>query len=257
MEQTPKKIWQTWKTNDLSLVPDKLREYTERWRLLNPGYEYRLLDDNEIRIIVSEVTPQHLEEYDNFTHMIERVDYARYALLYKYGGVYADLDTNPLQSIDVWVEKNRIVLGCEPKEHAENLYGRDRVICNALMISPPKHNMWKDFMDYIIDNYEKRFRPVENTGPIAITRFLETQKGKKYLSQIIITDPCVFYPLKGDNTVSEECDIRKSYVAHVWENTWVEPWYQNPMVFNARYWTWAMLIIFVMLWLWCYYRNQR
>ncbi len=255
MTRTPKKIWQTWKSNNPSQVPLKLYRYTQKWKKLHPDYEYHLLDDDEIRTIVREVVPHYLDDYDGFTHTIERVDFARYALLKQQGGVYADLDTNPLKSIDVWVNKNKIVFGCEPKEHAEKLYGRNKVICNALMISPPGEEFWKDLMDFIIDNYEHRYRPVENTGPLAITKFLESPTGQKYTSQIIVTDPCVFYPLKRDNTVSKECDIKESYVEHVWENTWVKPWYQDPMWFNARYWTWGLIIVFVALWLWCYYHN--
>jgi len=254
---TPKKLWQTWKSSDPKQVPQKLQTFVTKWQSLHPRYEYRLLDDDDLRDIVQATVPQYLDDYDGFTHTIERVDFARYALLYRHGGVYADLDTDPKKPIDVWVAKNKIVLGCEPKEHAEEIYGRDRVVCNALMISPPKQEFWLDLMEYIITNYEKRFRPVDNTGPMAITRFLETPKGKRYIPHILITDPCVFYPLKGDNTVADGCNIKESYVAHVWENTWVGPWYQDPMWFNTRYWTWGLVVLFVVLWLWCYYRDQR
>lgn len=248
---TPKILWQTWKTD--VPVPEKLQVFVRKWKQLHPDYEYYLLNDEDLRSIVSETVPQYLQSYDNFTFKIERVDFARYALLYKYGGVYADLDTDPKKCIDVWVEKNKIVLGCEPREHAENLYGRDRVVCNALMISPAKDEFWMDLMNYIISHYEPKYKPVSNTGPIAITKFLETSVGEKYISQIIITDPCVFFPLMGDNSVSKDCDIRESYVAHVWENTWVVPWYQNPMWFNMRYWTWFIIILVIVFWLYIFY----
>jgi len=199
--------------------------------------------------------PRHLPKYDSFTHIIERVDFARYALLYKHGGIYADLDTNPLQPINKWVEMDKIILGCEPVEHAQEIYGRDRVVCNALMISPPGKEFWKELMKYIVAHYEHNFRPVENTGPMAMTRFLESPEGSRFRSEIVLTDPCVFYPLKADNTVSDRCNIKESYVAHVWENTWVKPWYRDPMWLNSRYWTYALIILFVVLWMWCYTRS--
>lgn len=250
--KTPKKIWQTWKSKKEEDVPEKLSSYSGKWKKLHPDYEYHLLDDEDLRNKVKDIVPEYLDLYDSFSKIIEKVDFARYAILYGYGGIYADMDTYPIKPADIWVNKNKVVLGCEPKEHAENIYGRDRVVCNALMISPPGERFWYDLMRYIVENYERNYRPVENTGPLAITRFLETPEGKVYISKIEITDPCVFYPLKGDNTVSEECNLKESYVAHVWENTWVVPWYKDPILFNARYWTYGLLVIFTCLWYWCY-----
>ena len=250
--KTPRIIWQTWKSKDPSKIPTKLYDYSEKWRKLHPKYKYILLDDADLRKIVEETVPEYLDKYDSFTCIIERVDFARYALMYSRGGIYADLDTDPLKAIDTWVDKNAIVLGCEPREHAKDLYNRERVICNAFMISPPGQKFWIDLMKYIVDNYEENYKPVENTGPMAMTKFLETAGGNKYEEELLITDPCVFFPLKGDNQVAEGCNIRESYVAHVWENTWVKPWYQDPMWFNARYWTYVLVIIFMILWLWCH-----
>ena len=256
-QMTPSTIWQTWKTKKMEDVPPHLKTYIEKWKRLHPRYAYHLLDDDDLREIVKEVVPQHLELYDSFTHVIERVDFARYAIMYKYGGVYADLDTTPLQNIDIWVNKNQIILGCEPQEHAQQLYDRDRVLCNALMISPPGKSFWLALMRYIAENYEHRYRPVENTGPLAITKFLEEHP--HYEENLVITDPCVFFPIKDDGNVSERCDLNKSYVAHVWNNSWTRRWYQDPIVFNARYWSCTLLVIFFVSWTFIFAqrRNQR
>ena len=207
--KTPKIVWQTWKSKNPSEIPPKLYRYSQRWKTLHPDYTYILIDDKDIRQIVSDTIPTLLDDYDNFTKHIERVDFARYALLYKYGGIYADLDTNPLKSLDVWTNKNKIILGCEPREHSRNIYGREQVICNALMISPPGNKFWMDLMIYIVKNYEHNYKPVENTGPMAITRFLESSKGEQHINKIIITDPCIFYPLNGDGKVAKECILKK------------------------------------------------
>lgn len=248
MSSTPKILWQTWKSDKLDDVPEKLKGYILKWKKLHPEYAHYLLDDDDLRNIVKKVVPKYLNVYDSFTHMIERVDFARYAILYKYGGVYADLDTLPLKPIDKWVEEGKIVLGSEPYEHAQKIYNRERVVCNALMISPPGQQFWKELMDYIIRNYEHRYKPVENTGPMAITRFMESD-GKKFEKNgdVIVTDPCVFYPLKSDNKPSDRCNLNDSYVMHVWENTWVSKWYQDPMWFNRRYWTYGLSVLVVVM----------
>lgn len=249
---TPRIIWQTWKTKDPETFPERVKEYPQRWKRLHMGYDYYLIDDDDLRKIVKKAVPEYLEDYDNFSHNIERVDFARYALLYLYGGVYADLDTFPQHSIEKWASKGTIVLGCEPREHANEMYKRDRVVCNALMISPPGHPFWKDLMEYITDHYEHNYEPVETTGPIAVTHFVDKVEGngrmKKYPTKVIITDPCVFYPMLGTSKVSKYCDIRDSDVVHVWENSWVKPWHESPLRYNRTYWMYAFLLLFLILW---------
>ena len=246
MVSTPKVVYQTWKSK--TTLPSDLEPYVEDWKRLHPDYQHVLLDDADLRSIVAQVvSPSDLEQYDSFTHNIERVDFARYALLYLNGGVYADLDIKPLRKIDKWTSRNKIVLGCEPTKHAHELYGRDRVVCNAIMFSPPSQPFWKDLMNYILSKYEHRYKPVENTGPMAITHFLEGP-GKKYEKELIITEPCVFYPLQGDKTISPECgDLSKSDVVHIWANTWTPNWYTDPMWFNSRYMFWVFFILYVIV----------
>lgn len=223
--ETPKIIWQTWKTKVVKNIPEKLRGYSTKWKETHGEYTHVLLDDDDLRNIVEQTVPKYLGIYDSFTHNIERVDFARYALLYLKGGVYADMDTIPLKKITYFVEMNKIVLGTEPTEHnLLKIHGFDKLVCNAFMISPPGEKFWMNFMDYIIENYQYNYRPVETTGPVAITKFMMRNK-----NNVLITDPCVFYPVNADGRISKGCDIMKSYVAHMWENTWVLPWWKDPM----------------------------
>jgi hypothetical protein len=251
--ETPRILYQTWKTNDL---PGKFKKNWEEWEKFCPsnrGWKHVLLSDEDLRNLVKDVAPQHLKDYDGFTQNIERVDFARLAMMYK-GGVYADLDTYPIKPIDIFIDgsedfKGKIILGREPVEHANDIYdGRKVVLCNAFMISPPNKKIWLDMMDYIIDNYEHNYRPVDNTGPMAMTRFYE--KYPQSLSDAVITEPCVFFPLMGNGKVTKGCDMDKStYVVHEWTNTWVSKPWNDPLWFNRRYWRYALLFVFIVLWI--------
>jgi hypothetical protein len=245
---TPKIFYQTWKNKDL---PKNFSENREKWlTLLGSGsneWQIPLLTDADLRELVKTRFPKYLKAYDSFTENIERVDFARYIMMYL-GGVYADLDTYPLKPIEKWVGMNKIVLGREPLEHSREIYGREVVLCNAFMISPPGQRMWIDLMDFIVENYEPHYKPVYNTGPMAMTLFLEANPSK--FTNIVITDPCVFFPLLGDgHSVSKGCDLeRDSYVVHVWSNTWVTNPFADPRWKNRRYWFWGLMIVFVILW---------
>lgn len=250
METTPRILYQTWKTKN---VPMEFSKNREIWLGMLDGWETPLLTDKDLRDIVKSDFPQHLDAYDGFTENIERVDFARLVMMYR-GGVYADLDTYPVKPIDVWVNTNKIVLGREPLEHAREMYQREVVICNAFMISPPGIPFWKHLMEFIIENYEPYYKPVENTGPMAFTKFLEAHP--EAFSDVIITDPCVFFPMMGDEKISKRCNLEKdSYVVHVWQNSWVVNPLNDPRWKNKRYWVCALLLLFIVLWLVCWYRK--
>jgi len=248
MSSTPKVLYQTWKTQTL---PEKFEKNRNRWIAATPGYEHILLDDQGLRDLVSYNFPQYLEAYDSFTKNIERVDFARCVMMWL-GGVYADLDTYPLKSIDKFVAMDKIVLGREPLEHAHSLYSREVVLCNAFMISPPGKRLWVDLMEHIIENYEPHYRPVENTGPMALTRFYE--KHPELFKDVLITDPCTFFPLTGQGKVTQGCDIEKNtHVVHEWTNSWVPNIWTDDMWKNKRYWFWALLAIFFLVFGFCWY----
>lgn len=252
-KDTPKIIWQTWKTK--THLPKRLKKYRQEWLTTHSDYQHILLDDQDLRDLVKECVPEYLSIYDSFTQNIERVDFARYALLYLKGGVYADLDTIPLKRIDEWVHKGRPVIGCEPIEHAQKIYSRNKVLCNAFMISPPREKVWKDIMDYIVKRYERNYNPVENTGPMAMTRLYE--ENPEAYKNVLITNPCTFYPLTGTSTISKECDLdRDSYMVHVWENSWIDKhWWESPLVYNVRYWVMGLLAVYALLWIYLCFRH--
>jgi hypothetical protein len=118
------------------------------------------------------------------------------------------------------------------------------------MISPPRQKLWLELMDYIVSNYEPHYNAVWNTGPMAMTKFMEERR--ELFKDVIITDPCVFFPLTGDGKVARGCDIeRDSYVVHEWTNTWTKGVFDDPRWKNRRYWT-AALIGLVMIVLYAY-----
>lgn len=234
-EKTPKIIHQTWKDHN---IPENLVEYAESCKRVNPDYEYILHTDTDLRNIVKEYFPNYIKDYDNFSHFIERVDFARYAILWAFGGVYADLDMQCFNSFDPLVQRNKPVFGSEPIEHRERLYeGRKIVICNALMISPPRDPIWLEVMQFAVDNYKPGVDPVYNTGPMMLTQLYE--KDPFVFSKSILLSSCAFYAQSdrlsfktqlGVPHISRECnlDLRPPVAIHRWAHTWIEPRYNVP-----------------------------
>lgn len=242
-------LYQTWKTRTLP------KEYQKNWDLWDAwckrhSITHILLDDRDLRDLVAANYPRHIDFYDReITENIERVDFARLVMM-SLGGIYADLDTRPLEENDpiTFVQSGKIVFGSEPLEHTQELYLRSRVLCNAFMISPcgPRFKtFWEKVMEFTKRNYEPHFRPVENTGPMMLTRFYEMCPEAFSEDLVTITGACEFFPLVADGKISKECDgLKGSYVIHEWTNSWSPAFWKSAMWKNKRHWLYVLFIFF-------------
>src|SRR5208282_5148066 len=85
----PRRIHQLWKDEQL---PPRHAAFAQTWKRLNPGWQYRLWTDAQIRQLVAQKQPGLLEIFDAYPNNISRADLGRYVILQCFGGVYADLD---------------------------------------------------------------------------------------------------------------------------------------------------------------------
>ncbi len=183
-------------------------------------------DDAQLRNLVACHFPRHLSLYDRFTRNLERIDFARYALMHVYGGIYADLDMECLRPLDSLLRADGPIIGVEPGEHGV-LYQTERVLCNAILFSPPRHPLWRQLLDYIADNYRPHGNAVYNTGPMALTTCYRDRPQWFHDTQILPAG--ALYPQvdkrfggKRDGSfrnVSWECRMQDAYATHHWAHT--------------------------------------
>jgi hypothetical protein len=84
----PKIIIQTG-PEDLSL---SLKAAIVNVRLLHPDFEYIFFDDAKVEAFVQEQCEEWRNAYRSFRFKIQRYDFFRYLAVYRYGGLYLDLD---------------------------------------------------------------------------------------------------------------------------------------------------------------------
>jgi mannosyltransferase OCH1-like enzyme len=97
-QQIPKTIWQTITRN---VVPSRIRDWADTWIKLNPEYDYNLVDDDGMRGFIRSSFPEYLQAFNKTVHGASKADLWRYLVMFKYGGVYADIDCiclNPLRA---------------------------------------------------------------------------------------------------------------------------------------------------------------
>jgi mannosyltransferase OCH1-like enzyme len=98
----PKIIWQThnYKYEDL---PDYLKKISKNWQNVNPGWEYRYVDHIEREKFVKENIPEMYNLYLKIKPFSQS-DIWRSSVLYKFGGVYADMDSFCVKPIDYMLQ---------------------------------------------------------------------------------------------------------------------------------------------------------
>lgn len=228
----PRIIHQTWKSKD---VPPHLARFSARWRELHPSYEYRLWTDADNDAFVRQQFPDYYRLYRSFSREIYRADLARCLYLWRFGGVYVDLDVEPLRALDDFLASHGdCVLGAEPVAHAQKRRGKAIMACNAVMASTPEHPFWRRMLEEMARRAALGGEPVGVTGPIALDAVHERYGAEL---QVAVSEPDAFFPLPdldaqslpiGERARKHYQRMRElslypsaSFGVHHWAHTWI------------------------------------
>ena len=189
----PKIIWQTWMTKDLHPICQAQLENTMK---LNPDWtHYLLLDDELDNFVNTEYAywPDVVECYHKLNIMVAKVDFWRYLVLYKYGGVYMDMDSAMITPLDDFIsEKDNAVITFE---------GNLENFVQWALIFAPNHPILKNTIELVIDNIKHdRFHNdiCKTTGPEVFTRGVNMYHAKNYGTENKITNDDISYTYSDD-----------------------------------------------------------
>lgn len=100
----PKIIWQTYK-DDFRSMPVQAQRCAASWKKNNPGYQYKYFNDKQAaEIILKDFGKEWHDLFVNVPVGVVRGDIFRYLMIYKYGGVYSDIDTVCQIPISEWID---------------------------------------------------------------------------------------------------------------------------------------------------------
>jgi mannosyltransferase OCH1-like enzyme len=142
----PKRIYQTWKTKEL---PNGIRLVIKRMMELNPTYTHYLYDDTEMDSFVNEhFNGPIADAYNQLNIGASRADMWRYLILYKYGGVYLDIDSAILKCLDTLIRKEDVAI--ITREQFNGLYNQ------WILIFKKGHPLLKAIIEQCVENINKR-----------------------------------------------------------------------------------------------------
>jgi len=174
----PKRIVQTWPTHNLGI----LRKVAKTWQDLNPTFTYTLFDDTECEeLIRSNFAPRVQRAYKSIKAGAFKADLWRYCELYLNGGVYVDVDTVCLGSIDNIVDPNATLV--TPIDlNPFNLF-------NAFIAVVPGHPVMLMCIKTIVHNVESKKKQIglDFSGPGVLGKCVAKYLGMRR-KQFVLSD---------------------------------------------------------------------
>jgi len=166
----PKKIWQTYEC-PYEELPYYAVNASRTWVDLNPDWEYNYVTGPERRQFVEEnFDKEWLDIWDNKCPIkVMQADIWRVMVVYKYGGLYADLDTHCKIPIEEWpnedVLSHRVFLNAEHSSH----------LLSATFLAEPGHPMFESILNSMLrefntPDFEYTHFVHKLTGPGAFTK---------------------------------------------------------------------------------------
>jgi mannosyltransferase OCH1-like enzyme len=245
MRKFNKNIFQVWYQGCQNISNENFKTNINNWKILNPDWNYYCLDDAALATACKEYSDECYEIYKSCSIMHNKIDLARYVLIYLYGGIYVDMDAyilRPLNSssilnelIQTYEKENIPTIGLSqlninPVESMIMVQNRN-MINNAIMISSPKNPLLKKFIEYILENLRKNkssslknitslFSVNLTTGPVALNYFFNNNNNDTQSSKIFYFPPSNFEPCDFNN----HCVINESTMSiHMFEQSWLSP----------------------------------
>jgi mannosyltransferase OCH1-like enzyme len=194
------------------ICPKDFRKWSLKWfigleswlRLFpSPEYTHMYWFDDELDIFIKEEYPWFLDIFNGYDVNIKRIDIVRPFILYKYGGIYSDMDYVVYKNFFSELPQNIVSIPASP-------YTQNEIIQNALIISPPQNI----FLLLIIDNCYDRINDhvFYATGPT-----LMSDTYSKYPELVNILPYKIYNPHIGE----EDFNSPDIYAKHLLTTAWV------------------------------------
>lgn len=136
----PKIFYQTFETADLVVG---MRRARETWLSQSPDWQPVFHDAEQRRVFLCEHYPEDVvNAYDLLNSGAFKADLWRYCVLYKTGGVYADVDSVCLAPLDSFLRPNDRFVATRGTARADGRLGW--VISNAFLAAEPGHPFLKE-----------------------------------------------------------------------------------------------------------------
>ena len=205
----PKIIHQTWKTED---IPYEWKTAVNYCRTINKNFKYILWTDETMDNFVKENYLNFYKIYKSYKYNIQRCDAFRYLLLYKYGGIYLDMDIMCKQDLNNFLHYDLVLA---------KSFNVETSFTNSFFMVIPNHHFFKYCIDNLAGNinsyqyFGKHFHVMNSTGPLFLNKMVNNY-GKIKNSYVLTKKE-----FAGDCNICNEKTCKGGiYFKHIIGRTW-------------------------------------
>ena len=166
----PQIIHQTWKNE---IIPANWESAVKSCKQIYSNYDHKLWTDKLMDEFVKNEYPDFYNIYKSYKYHIQRCDAFRYLVLYKFGGIYLDMDIICRKKLEKLLQYDIVFA---KSGNTPSIY------TNSFYMSIPKH----PFIKYCIDNLQKNINNfswagkhlhvTNSTGPLFMTNMINKYK---------------------------------------------------------------------------------
>lgn len=253
-------------------IPKNLLQYHKECVKIHKNYKFIVWDKQSIEKLVNKQPDWIRKTYYSYESIIQKIDFAKYIILYTYGGVYMDIDIKCIKTIDLIFEKNikaNFIISTLPIPiYLRGLYvtcglkkWNDIVVNNGIIFTSPKHQILKLIMKRSSEQINNKFKNINNllyictsTGPLCVTRALGEYG---YRNDVVILDYTYFEPCPD----YRNCNIPEYSVGiHIYEQSWMsksDTLLIRVYVFLYHYFIYMLIIIIAIIAIAYFYKYSK
>lgn len=175
------------------------RAWRDTWRRHHPSWRYILWTEETLPPLANQALFEHVDI------PAQRVDIARYELLYRYGGIYADTDCECRKPFDALAACVSGFVG----EERPGYYG------NAVLGFSRHHSFLRSVVDSLPDSWRDGADILAQTGPGLLTRLLDSGR-----PNVVVFPSAYFYPYSCKEPWRRDEPFPDAYAVHHWTLSW-------------------------------------
>ena len=251
MEPFPKIIHQIW-LQGVENMPDKYKHNMEQNKKINSGWEYILWDDIKIINLLRE-NDKWINTYYILEYLHHKVDFARYIILYKFGGIYIDMDATTIKPINNIVNRFKqydLIVSKVNSNILENYIHCRYATCinNGIIIAKKNNFVLNKMIESIIENpkcdtLSTKITCIQSiTGPSKFTKIIyENNNSKIKILEPEFLEPCIL----------DSCNVtNNTHTIHKHEGSWYSNNLRQLMSFYIKYkvlFYSSVIIVFILI----------
>lgn len=190
-----------------SVLPERYNKYILAWKEYNPDFTHKLWSGKQILELIQEYFPEYVNFYLSLTPFIKKCDFARFVIVYVFGGFYCDIDFYCKRSIAYLTEGGENYFIKEPKEH---YIEEQELLCNGFFGACKNNDFISGWIDNMVQNQDIK-DVLQHTGPIGFDRYSKNTKNK-----MLFGNTCDILSVISSFNFSSECDNYNYGVATLW-----------------------------------------